>query len=93
MSETHSTAVAVPPTDDRKSEAIRKAVIGNKVTIEEASKALDVCDRTIYYAVQRNSVPHVVIFGKRHYEPEDLARALVSERNTKRGRGRPRKAA
>lgn len=94
MSETVSTATLTPSIDDRKSEAIRKAIIGDKVTIKEAAVALDRCDRTIYLAVERNPVPHAIIFGARYYELDDLARALVFERNTaRRGRGRPRKSA
>ncbi|HVC62388.1 MAG TPA: hypothetical protein VND19_18750 [Acetobacteraceae bacterium] len=85
---------ALPSVDDPETAAIRKAMIGDRVTLKATAKAMGVCERTLYYAVQRNPAPYIVVFGRRFYEPADLARAVVAERNAeKRGRGRPRKNA
>jgi hypothetical protein len=78
--------------NDPKIAAIRQALIGHKVTIPQTAKAMNVTERSVYYAVKRHPVPYVVVFGTRYYEPEHLVRACVAAKNTSaRGRGRPPK--
>ena len=85
---------AASPPDDPAVAKIQNAVIGNRITIKQTAKGLGKSERAIYSALERNPQPYIVVLAERYYEPQDMARALVSERNTeKRGRGRPRKHA
>lgn len=88
-----SAAVTAEQTDPA-AEALRKAVIGDRVTIEQAAQAFGVTTRSIYNAIARHRIPFVRAFGTRFLAPDDLRRCLLAEGNAApRGRGRPRKHA
>ncbi len=87
-----SAAAPVEPTDP--AAIVRGAVIGDRVTIEQAADALGVTERSVYNAIDRYSIPYVVIFRRRYISPDALRAALVREVNRQPRRpGRPRKAA
>ena len=83
-------ATTAAPANDPVAE-LRAKLIGSKVPIEDAAAAFDVTVRAIYLAIARHRIPYTKIFNVRYLEPDDLRRALVSEQNTQRRRGRPRK--
>jgi len=87
-------APAVEPTDPAAAAALRTALIGDRVTIEQAAVALGVTQRSVYNAITRKRIPFVRIFSVRYLEPGALRTALLGEVNAApRGRGRPRKVA
>jgi excisionase family DNA binding protein len=84
---------AVEPTDPAAA-ALRTALIGDRVTIEQAAVALGVTQRSVYNAITRKCIPFVRIFGVRYMAPADIRAALIGEViAAARGRGRPRKVA
>ncbi len=71
--------------------AIRAALIGNRITIAQASAAFNVTDRWIYKAIEQHQIPYVKVFGVRYIAINALREALVKEVNASpKGRGRPR---
>jgi hypothetical protein len=92
MSEFH--AATTPGEPRGRAALLRSAIIGNRVTIDEAAEAFGVTPRAIYQQIAKHNIPFVKVFDIRYLDPNDLRAALIAERNTApRGRGRPRKAA
>jgi excisionase family DNA binding protein len=87
-------APTVEPTDPAAAAALRTALIGDRVTIEQAAVALGVTQRSVYNAITRKRIPFVRIFGVRYMAPADIRAALIGDVNRQPRRpGRPRKAA
>jgi hypothetical protein len=73
---------------------LRSAIIGNRVTIEQAAEAFGVTPRAIYQKIDAHNIPYIKVFDIRYLDPNDLRTALIVDRNSApRGRGRPRKVA
>jgi len=88
-----SAAAPAEPTDPAAA-ALRAALIGDRVTIEQAAAALGVTPRAVYGAISRHDIPYVRVFGVRYLSPDALRAALVREVNRRPRRpGRPSKNA
>ena len=73
--------------------AARALLIGSKLTIPDAAKALNCCLKTVRNLMDRHRIPYVKINGRVYLEPTDLLAAIEkTKRNAPsepRGRGRP----
>lgn len=92
MFEVHS--ATAPDKTSGRAASLRSAIIGSRVTIDEAAEAFGVTPRAVYQQIAKHSIPFIKVFDIRYLDPNDLRAALIADRNTApRGRGRPRKAA
>jgi hypothetical protein len=87
------TSAAIPTEPDAPEiAAIRAELIGRRINITTAAAALGVTERSIYNAIDRYQIPFVKVFGQRYLSIDDIRSALTADQS-RRGRGRPRKAA